>query len=180
MKGPEMFDQAYDLTAETQNTLARGRFGHFINGEVVFGSTGTFIDTISPATGQVLASLSAGSAADVDLAVKAARQAFDGPWRGFSPYQRQELLLDAVEVVRRNYRELAELESLDMGSPISRTLGSEKAMVARIRYFASLALQINGETIPNGLPGEVLSYTRKSAAGVIGGIIPWNGPLVAQ
>jgi len=151
----------------------------FIDGKWVEAASGKTFATHNPATGEVLAQVAEGDAEDIDRAVAAARQAFNGPWSRFKPQERQRLLLKLADLVEAHIEELAALDTLDMGAPISRTLGNRQRAVGMLRYYASHAVTIHGETIPNSLPGEIFSYTLKEPVGVVGAIIPWNGPLTA-
>ena len=82
--------------------------------------------------------------------------------------------------MEQNFDELGALDTLDMGAPISRTRSMRLRVLGMLRYYAGQATAIHGETIPNSLPGEILSYTLKEPVGVVGAIIPWNGPLGAS
>jgi aldehyde dehydrogenase (NAD+) len=112
--------------------------------------------------------------------VAAARQAFEGPWSRFKPYERQQFLLKLADLVERHFDELSALDTLDMGAPISRTRSTRLRVLGMLRYYAGQATSIHGETIENSLPGEIFSYTLKEPVGVVGAIIPWNGPLGAS
>lgn len=151
----------------------------FIDGKWVDARSGKVFDTHNPATGALLAQVAEGDAADIDLAVVAARRAFEGPWSRFKPAERQLLLLRFADLVEKHIDELATLDTLDMGAPISRTLGNRQRAVGMLRYYAGQATLIHGETIGNSLPGDIFSYTLKEPVGVVGAIIPWNGPLTA-
>jgi aldehyde dehydrogenase (NAD+) len=96
------------------------------------------------------------------------------------PYERQQMLLKLAELVERHFDELSLLDTLDMGAPISRTLGNRRRVLGMLRYYAGMATALHGETIENSLPGEIFSYTLKEPVGVVGAIIPWNGPLGAS
>jgi aldehyde dehydrogenase (NAD+) len=148
-----------------------------IDGKWVPALSGKTFESINPATGEVLATIADGDAADVELAVAAARRAFDGPWRKTKPFERQQLLLKLAELVDANFEELATIDTLDMGGPISRTLGNRRRAVGLLRYYAGQATTIQGHTIENSIPGDVFSYTLKEPIGVVGAIVPWNGPL---
>lgn len=154
--------------------------GHIINGQTVASQSGKTFDTYNPATGDVIASLAEGSEADIEAAVQAARQAFEGPWSRFTPFQRQSLLVKVRDIVEANFDELATIETLDMGAPLARTRSLKGPIAQMIMYFASQATNVSGETLQNSLPGSVTSMTIKAPVGVIGGIIPWNGPLISQ
>jgi aldehyde dehydrogenase (NAD+) len=151
-----------------------------IGGEWTEAASGKTFDSINPATGEVLAKVAEGDAEDINRAVVAARRAFEGPWSKFKPYERQQLLLKIADVVEANFEELSQLDTLDMGAPISRTLGNRRRVLGMLRYYAGMATSIHGETIGNSLPGEIFSYTLKEPVGVVGAIIPWNGPLGAS
>jgi len=103
----------------------------------------------------------------------------NGPWRKAKPFERQNLLLKLADLVEQHFEELATLNTLDMGAPISRTKGNHLRVLGMLRYYAGQATSLLGETIENSLPGEYVSYTLKEPVGVVGAIIPWNGPLAA-
>ncbi|MDB5861609.1 MAG: aldehyde dehydrogenase family protein [Ramlibacter sp.] len=148
-----------------------------INGQWVEALQGETFESRDPATGELLCSIARGGAADVDLAVAAARRALDGPWGKLKPYDRQLLLLKLADLVERHYDELAVIETLDMGAPISRTSVGHRRVLPLIRFYAGLATAIHGQTIANSIPGEMLTYTTKEPVGVVGAIVPWNAPL---
>jgi aldehyde dehydrogenase (NAD+) len=148
-----------------------------IGGEWVEAASGKTFQTLNPSTGEVLASVAEGGKEDIDRAVTAARRAFDGPWSRLKPFDRQNLLLKLADLVDRHFEELAALDTLDMGAPISRTMGNRRRAVGMLRYYAGQAVSMHGETVENSLPGEFVSYTLKEAVGVVGAIIPWNAPL---
>jgi aldehyde dehydrogenase (NAD+) len=127
-----------------------------------------------------LANVAEGDAEDIDRAVAAARAAFNGPWSRFKPAERQRLLLRLAELVERDIEEFAALDTLDMGAPISRTRGGRQRALGMLRFYAGMATALHGETIDNSLPGEYVSFTLKEPVGVVGAIIPWNGPLSAS
>jgi aldehyde dehydrogenase (NAD+) len=151
-----------------------------VDGRWVHAASGKRFESCNPATGEVLATVAEGDAEDVNRAVAAARKAFEGPWSKFKPYQRQQLLLKLADLVERHFDELSALDTLDMGAPISRTRGTRPRVLGMLRYYAGQATSIHGETIENSLPGEIFSYTLKEPVGVVGAIIPWNGPLGAS
>jgi aldehyde dehydrogenase (NAD+) len=151
-----------------------------IDGKWVEAASGKTFETINPSTGEVLAAVAEGDSEDIDRAVEAARRAFNGPWSKCKPFERQNLLLKLADLVERHFEELAALDTLDMGAPISRTKGMRQRAIGLLRYYAGQATAIHGETIENSLPGEFVSYTLKEPVGVIGAIIPWNAPLTSS
>src|ERR1700678_1436131 len=151
-----------------------------IDGKWVEAASGKTFDSINPATGDVLAAVAEGDAEDISRAVQAARRAFEGPWSKVKPFERQGMLLKLADLVEKHFEELSQLDTLDMGAPISRTRGTKLRVLGMLRYYAGQATSIHGETIENSLPGEVFSYTLKEPVGVVGAIIPWNGPLGAS
>jgi aldehyde dehydrogenase (NAD+) len=150
---------------------------HFINGTWCPSASGERLETVNPATGKPLATLARGGKADIDAAVSAGRAAFQGPWSRFTPSQRQAVIIRLGQLVEDNFDDLIALESLDMGSPIARLRGAKRGMLNTINYFSAQALQVRGETIPSPYPGEYTTMILKAPVGVVGGIIPWNGPL---
>src|SRR5262245_10031698 len=148
-----------------------------IDGQWVEAVSGKTFQSVNPATGEILAQVAEGDAADIDLAVTAARRAFEGPWSRLKPYDRQVLLLRLADLVERHIEELVILDTLDMGAPVSRLAASKRRSPGLLRYYAGMATALHGETIDNSLPGEIFSYTLKEPVGVVGAIIPWNAPL---
>jgi aldehyde dehydrogenase (NAD+) len=147
-----------------------------IDGQHVPAASGKTFETRNPATGELLASVAEGDKEDINRAVAAARRAFEGPWGKMKPFERQRIMLKWAELVEARHAELALLDTLDMGAPISRMTGSFQRVVGMIRYYAGQTTMIQGETIDNSLPGNYFSYTVKEPVGVVGAIIPWNGP----
>jgi aldehyde dehydrogenase (NAD+) len=165
----------------TRHPYADGSYKKMlIDGQWVDAASGKKFETLNPATGEVLATVAEGDAEDINRAVAAARRAFEGPWSRVKPFERQNLLLKLADLVEKNFEELSQLDTLDMGAPISRTRGNRLRVLGMLRYYAGQATSIHGETIENSLPGEVFSYTLKEPVGVVGAIIPWNGPLGAS
>ena len=165
----------------TRHPYADGSYKKMlIDGQWVDAASGKKFETLNPATGELLATVAEGDAEDINRAVAAARRAFEGPWSKAKPFERQSLLLKLADLVEKNFEELSQLDTLDMGAPISRTRGNKLRVLGMLRYYAGQATSIHGETIENSLPGEVFSYTLKEPVGVVGAIIPWNGPLGAS
>lgn len=150
-----------------------------IDGQWIDAASGKRFETRNPATGELLATVAEGDAEDINRAVAAARRAFEGSWSKVKPYERQMLLLKLADLVEKHFDELSALDTVDMGAPLSRTRAYRGRALGMLRYYAGQATAIHGETIENSLPGEIFSYTLKEPVGVVGAIIPWNGPLTA-
>jgi aldehyde dehydrogenase (NAD+) len=148
-----------------------------IDGQWTESISGQTFATLNPSTGDVVAQLALGEAADIDRAVRSARAAFDGPWSRCKPSERQKLLLRLADLVERESDALSLLDTLEMGRPISDSLRVTGVVVRGIRYFAGAGLLVHGKTLLNSFPVEEQSYTLKEPVGVVGAIIPWNGPL---
>jgi acyl-CoA reductase-like NAD-dependent aldehyde dehydrogenase len=165
---------------QAQSFVSRDVHQLFIDGQRVPAAAGGTLATVNPSTGQVLARLAAGNQSDVDRAVLAARRAFNGPWSTWTPYERQALLTRIAQVLDERFEELIQIEAMDMGAPLSRLRSSKPALMKMLAFFGAQAGNISGETLLNGIPGNVTTMTLKAPVGVIGGIIPWNGPLNGQ
>lgn len=150
----------------------------FINGKWVDSVSGKTFDTINPATEEIITSIAEGDKADIDLAVTAARKAFEeGLWGKIDARDRGKILLKITELIEKSKDELALLETLDNGKPISETTNADLPLVIDcLLYYAGWADKIHGETIP--VRGEFFNYTIKEPVGVVGQIIPWNFPLL--
>jgi acyl-CoA reductase-like NAD-dependent aldehyde dehydrogenase len=152
----------------------------FIDGKFQASATGQTFDVVDPATGQVFASAASGDAADIDLAVRAARRAFDaGPWRTTLPSQRARLMLRLAELIETHGERIALSESLDNGMPFMLAkFGGVMGAAEQLRYNAGWATKITGETINPSAPGEWHAFTLREPVGVVGSIVPWNFPFV--
>ena len=151
-----------------------------IGGKWVDSVSGKTFATINPATGQTICQVAEGDKADVDLAVKAARQAFEsGPWAKMNASDRGRLLFKLADLIESHKEELAALESLDNGKPYRDSIAADLPLTIKCyRYYAGWADKIHGKTIP--VDGNYFCYTRHEAIGVVGQIIPWNFPLLMQ
>jgi phenylacetaldehyde dehydrogenase len=151
-----------------------------IDGKMVGAASGKTFPVYNPATGTLIANVPEGDKADVDLAVAAARRAFDsGRWSAVSPSERGKLLWRLADLIERDLEELAELESIDNGKPYAVARVADLPLaVDMFRYMAGWATKITGSTLSLSLPGEYLSYTMREPVGVVGQIIPWNFPLL--
>lgn len=150
----------------------------YINGEFVASASNKTFETPNPATGETLATLYEAGPEDVDKAVKAAREAFDrGEWRTMNPAERSRLMYKLADLMEEHKTELAQLETLDNGKPISETTAGDIPLsIEHMRYYAGWATKITGQTIP--VNGPYFNYTRHEPVGVVGQIIPWNFPLL--
>ncbi len=150
----------------------------FINGKWVDSVSGKTFDTLNPATEEVLTSVAEGDKADIDLAVAAARKAFEeGPWRKMDARDRGRIIYKIAGLVEKNKDELAWLDTMDNGKPISETTNADLPLVIDcLLYYAGWADKIHGETIP--VRGGYFNYTVREPVGVVGQIIPWNFPLL--
>ncbi|MES2535681.1 MAG: aldehyde dehydrogenase family protein [Pseudomonadota bacterium] len=160
--------------------LAGPAKGLLIGGKWQPSASGKEFDTFNPATGEVIARLAEGDAEDIDRAVKAARRAFEGEWSTWKPYDRQRLLMRVHDLFEKNFDELAMLETLDMGAPLSRTQNFKRYISQMILFYASQTANGASDTLQNSLPGNYTTLSFKAPVGVVGGIIPWNGPLISQ
>ncbi|HXU14973.1 MAG TPA: aldehyde dehydrogenase family protein [Terriglobales bacterium] len=155
-----------------------------INGHWVDSVSGKTFPTYDPSTGEVLATVAEGDRADIDLAVKAARQAFEaGPWRKMSASERGRLIWKLGDLIDQHLEEFAFLESLDNGKPLTVARAADVPLAAELfRYMAGWATKLEGNTIPLSVPytpkAKYLSYTLRDPIGVVGQIIPWNFPLL--
>ena len=150
-----------------------------INNRWVPSESGKTFATINPSTGEEICQVAEADAPDVDKAVKAAREAFEGPWRKMRASERGRLLYRLADLIEANTDELARLETLDNGKPLSIAKAVDVAKtVACYRYFAGWADKVQGKTIP--IDGDFFCYTRHEPIGVVGQIIPWNYPMLMQ
>jgi aldehyde dehydrogenase (NAD+) len=142
------------------------KFGHFIGGEWRQPSEGVFFDSANPATGEKIATVAQGSSADIDAAVRAARNAFP-KWNALTPHARARYLYALARAMQRHSRRLAVLETIDNGKPIRESRDIDIPLVIRHFYHHAGWAQL--------LDSEFPGYT---ACGVVGQIIPWNFPLL--
>jgi phenylacetaldehyde dehydrogenase len=155
-----------------------------INGNWVDAVSGKTFPTYDPSKGEVLATVAEGDRADIDLAVKAARKAFDsGPWRKMTTSERGRLIWKLADLLESHLEEFAYLESLDNGKPLTIARAADVPLAVDLfRYMAGWATKIEGNTIPISVPytpgAKYLTYTLREPIGVVGQIIPWNFPLL--
>ena len=150
----------------------------FIDGDYRDAVDGGRFDTINPANMETIASVSAANEKDVDAAVAAARKAFrSGSWSGMAPRERMEILYRYTTLIDDNAEQLAVLDTLDMGKPISDMLsGDIPAVISTIQFMAEFIDKIEG-TVTN-TDSDILHYVLREPIGVVGAISPWNYPLL--
>lgn len=151
---------------------------HLIDGAWRDSLSGKTFAVTNPANGQVIAHVAEGDAGDVDLAVKAARRAFDGgSWEKVSAPERTKLMWRLAELLEANADELALLETLDNGKPLKASKADVMRAAEKLRYTAGWATKIAGESLDTSLPPGWHGYTLREPVGVAGLIVPWNFPL---
>jgi aldehyde dehydrogenase (NAD+) len=149
----------------------------YIDGQFVDAHSGKTFATMNPATGEELCRVAEADKADVDVAVRAARRAFETTWKYTDGSARRDLMLKLADLIERNREELATLETLDNGKPLNESLNVDLALVVKcFRYYAGWADKVHGKTCP--VDGNFFSFTKHEPLGVIGQIIPWNFPLL--
>ncbi len=150
----------------------------FIGGRREWAKAGRRFDDISPVDGRKLAEVARCDGQDVDLAVAAARAAFeDRRWAGKAPAARKRTLVRLAELMLRHTEELALLETLDMGKPIRYSQSVDVALAANcIRWYGEAIDKVYGEVAPTG--DDSLALVTREPVGVVAAIVPWNYPLL--
>src|SRR5271156_2484397 len=156
----------------------------FINGQWTDAASGKTFATPNPATGDTLATVAEGDAEDINRAVAAARRAFDdGPWSRMTPSERGRIIWRIGDLILEHVDELAQLETLDNGKPLSVATAADVPLAADLfHYMAGWATKIEGNSINISVPyapgANFHAYTLREPIGVVGQIIPWNFPLL--
>jgi 4-guanidinobutyraldehyde dehydrogenase/NAD-dependent aldehyde dehydrogenase len=150
----------------------------FIDGRYLDAASGATFDTINPATGKLLARVAAGDEEDVNRAVSSARAAFrQGAWANFAPAKRKKILLRFADAILKHTEELALLETLDMGKPITDSLKIDIPGAARcLQWYAEAIDKVYDQVAPTG--ARSLALITREPMGVVGAIVPWNYPLL--
>jgi acyl-CoA reductase-like NAD-dependent aldehyde dehydrogenase len=150
----------------------------FIDGRYLDAASGATFDSINPATGKLLARVAAGDEEDINRAVSSARAAFrKGSWADLAPAKRKKILLRFAEAILKHTEELALLETLDMGKPISDSLKIDVPGAARcLQWYAEAIDKVYDEVAPTG--PRALALITREPMGVVGAIVPWNYPLL--
>lgn len=176
-------ESKYSIPAEKSNvamppTTVPIRFTKlFINGQWVDSIHKKMLPVVNPTTGDEIASVCEADAADVDVAVRAARAAFEGPWSQLTPTERAAFMFKLADLMERHHDELAALEAMDNGKTfyIAKVFDITEC-IRTFRYFAGWATKIQGKTIQPD--GPYAARTRHEPMGVVGAIVPWNFPLL--
>jgi betaine-aldehyde dehydrogenase len=158
-------------------TATKTKLKNFIGGEAVDPVEGGAEDVVNPATGEVIAEAPLSTKADVDRAVEAAKDAFDG-WAATPPGERARALLRMADLIEERGEEIADLEAADAGKPRSAMLEDEVPVMAdQLRFFAGAARCMEGRAAGEYMEGHT-SFIRREPVGVVGQITPWNYPLM--
>lgn len=166
------------LQPQTQLFLEKSPHKLLINGEWVTAVSQKTYTTTNPSDGTPLGEIALADTADVDLAVAAAKAALNGPWGKMTPGQREAIMRRLGDLISQHKAELAELESLDVGKPISATQAIDAPVAAQNVYdFAGWPTKIAGAAPAVSIPNHLV-YTRREPVGVVAIIIPWNYPLI--
>lgn len=166
--------------SRTQEFL-NGLHRHFIGGQFYAPADTPAFEVENPATGETIATVARGSQAEIDLAVRSARSAFEGGWSRAPASQRTDILFKMAELLAENAPLLADVETLESGTPRSWSYPTMRlGFPSFLKYYAGWPSKILGDTIPAeplGRPGQdFLVYTEKQPVGVVGAITPWNSP----
>jgi 1-pyrroline dehydrogenase len=149
---------------------------NFVGGEWVDSAGGDTMEVLNPATGDVIAEVPNATAEDVDRAVQAAKKAFV-EWRETTPAERAEALLKVADLIDEHAEELAEIESRNVGKPLSYARDEMPVCADNFRFFAGAARVLEGKSAGEYMKGYT-SWLRREPIGVVGGIAPWNYPLM--
>ncbi|KAK2752881.1 aldehyde dehydrogenase (NAD(P)(+)) ald5 [Arachnomyces sp. PD_36] len=150
--------------------------GLFINNEFVKGAEGKTFETVNPHDEKPIVSVHEATEKDVDIAVKAARDAVEGPWKKVTPTDRGRMLTKLADLFEQNVETLAAIEALDNGKAFTMAKGDVGAAAGCLRYYGGWADKIHGKVIDTN--PDMVNYTRHEPVGVCGQIIPWNFPLL--
>jgi aminobutyraldehyde dehydrogenase len=151
-------------------------YKNFVGGEWVDAAEGGVEQIVNPATGEVVAEVPQGTEADVDRAVQAAKQAYV-EWRETTPGERAEVLLKLADVIDENTDELAQIESQNVGKPLSYAADEMPVCSDNMRFFAGAARLLEGRSAGEYMRGYT-SMIRREPIGVVGQVAPWNYPLM--
>lgn len=168
-------DLGYDLAPGARTTIERGVAGHVIDGRTVPSASGDTFAVYDPSSGREVARAAAAGPEDVEEAVAAARASFDDwRWRGLAPLERESRLRRYADLLREHQQELADLDVIDAGVLRKYAMFTTQFGIEATEYYAGWPSKLAG-SIPS-VPGEFAVYLQKEPVGVIGMIMPWNGP----
>jgi acyl-CoA reductase-like NAD-dependent aldehyde dehydrogenase len=157
------------------STSSDPAFSNYIDGKFVPSVNGKRFTSVNPTTGQAWGTFADSDADDVDLAVRAAQAALQGPWGKLSPTRRGRLLMAWGEKIAQHSEEIARLESTQNGKLLSEMKAQANVVKEWLYYFGGLADKVEGRVIPLERQ-SVLNYTLREPLGVVGVIVPWNSP----
>jgi aldehyde dehydrogenase (NAD+) len=163
------------MSTQLQTPFARCTWTHLIDGQDRQAGSGKTIDIVSPVDGEIFGSLAAGDAHDVDVAVDAARRAFEGTWSRMTALERGRILMRLGSVVEAQADALAELESRDNGKPLEQARADALALARYLEFYGSSADKLTGDVIP--YLGTHFVGVERVPHGVVGHIVPWNYPM---
>ncbi len=165
-----------DWTKRASAKVARTQL--FIDGKFVDAASGKTFESINPRDGSLIANVAEGDAQDVNFAVAAAKKSFDaGTWREMAPQDRKTIMLKWVALIRENAEELALLETMNCGKPISDSLNVDVASCAsNLQWYAETIDKLYGEIAP--VPRDSIALIEREPMGVVGAVVPWNYPLI--
>ena len=158
---------------------ATAPLGILIDGKAQSAISGKTFENRNPATGELISNFCEGDSADIDLAVAAAARALDGPWNRFTPSDRQALILRFADLVDKHFEDIVLCDVRDIGMPITRARSRRQIVNQMLRFYAGIATTIHGDTLSHSLGNDHFAYTLKEPVGVVGAIVPWNGPTIA-
>ena len=174
---PMINSATYQISDATRQFLEKPH-DLFIGGDWVQPAKGETFDSLDPSNGKVLSKIALATTEDVDQAVSAAQQAFEGDFSTkVSPADRASLIWKLADLLERDLKILVELESLDNGKPLDKAVYDVKGAINHFRYYAGWCTKIEGSQIPVSTPDKLV-YTRREPLGVVGLIVPWNFPLM--
>ena len=181
----EALNLDYKVNSNVESFLVTNKAKRlFINGDWVDSKSGKTFDVEDPATGKRIATCAAANEVDIDLAVKAARAAFEsGAWSRMVPNERAKILWKLSDIIESHSEELAQLEALDNGKSVVVAGVADVALsIDLFRYMSGMTTKLEGSTLPISVPftpgAEYHSYTLREPIGVCGQITPWNFPLL--
>lgn len=168
----------YGVDARTER-FVQARAQMYVDGNFRNSESGATIEVIEPSTASYLTTIPAGTSADAEQAVAAARRAFtDGPWADMKPNERQRILLRLADLIERDAQIIGEIETLDNGKALGPCIEMDVLGGADLlRYMAGFATKIEGSTRDASAPGEHLAMTLREPIGVVAAIVPWNWPF---